>query len=247
MGASILLVFIIPIAFLEVFFSGISGTLFGYPTAEIALPYDEEKGIVWEYDNVDDPNIELVKTEIRDGEQVFVFESRGTIDLKNAFFVKDKDELQGDLMDLVFTDKNGNQKVYYGYNGYKIYEPVFYSAEECQTIDVTLTAKSPKENASWQVIDSTQYVLMKKSSGEETETFTVIITPTNRKGEYATVGTFDVEFAYTDSDGRYIEKATALFTLHDGTHSLDDITCKSMTGIKLLDFLDTYSVFSGMI
>ena len=88
---------------------------------------------------------------------------------------------------------------------------------------------------------------MKKSSGEETETFTVIITPTNRKGEYATVGTFDVEFVYTDSDGRYIEKATALFTLHDGTHSLDDITCKSMAGIKLLDFLDTYSVFSGMI
>ena len=48
MGASILLVFIIPMAFLEVFFSGISGALFGYPTAEIALPYDEEKGIVWE-------------------------------------------------------------------------------------------------------------------------------------------------------------------------------------------------------
>ena len=76
MGTSIWLVVIIPMIFLGTIFSDISGAIFGYPTEEIALPYDEEKGLVWEYDCVNDPDIELVKTEIRDGEQVFVLWAR---------------------------------------------------------------------------------------------------------------------------------------------------------------------------
>ncbi len=223
MGTSVLLVFIIPFVFLEVLFADITGALFGYPTEEIALPYDEEKGIVWEYDNVNDPNIELVKTEIRNGEQVFVFVGKGKLDFKDIF-IKGEDEHEGDVMDLIFTDKNGNEKVYYGYNGNRIHEPTFYPAEECQTIDVTLTAKNPRENASWEVADGTGYILMKKPSGGATETFTTVITPDNRDGNYATLGMFDVEFAYTNSLGNYLEEAKVLYELQDGKHTVTSIT-----------------------
>lgn len=223
MGTSILLVFIIPALFFGVAFSDISGAIFGYPTEEITLPYDEEKGLVWEYDCVNDPNIELVKTEIRDGEQVFVFVGKGKIDIAEIL-TKVEDEQEGDMMDLVFTDKNGNEKVYYGYNGNRTNAPVFYTAEECQTIEVTLTAENPRSNASWEVVDS-NYVVMKKPEKQATETFTVIITPNTKKGEYSTpYGKFDIEFAYSNSRGNYLEEATVVFELQDGKHTVTSIT-----------------------
>lgn len=223
MGTSVLLVFIIPAIFFELIFANIAGAIFGYPTEEIALPYDEEKGFVWEYDCVNDPTLELVRTEIRDGEQVFFFASSGKIDIADIF-VKREGEWEGDVMDLVFTDKNGNKKVYYGFGGSSINEPVFYPAEECQTIDVTLTAENPRENASWEVADDTAYILTKQPSGGATETFTTVITPGNKKGEYASpYGKFDVKFAYTNSWGNYMEEAKAVFELQDGKHSLKSI------------------------
>lgn len=246
MGSSVLLVFIIPAIFFGVAFSDISGAIFGYPTEEIALPYDEEKGLVWEYDCVNDPDIELVETKIENGEQIFSFVSKGSLDWNTLFMVKDENDPEGDAMDLVFTDKNGNKKVYYGFGGNKINAPYFYSAEECQTIDVTLTAKNPKENASWEAVDSTGYVLMKKPAKQATETFTVVITPDNKKGEYATFGIFDVVFAYTDSSGSYYEKATASFAFGDGTHTLEEVTYEKTTGIRILDFVDIFSILSVM-
>lgn len=234
MGTSVLLVFIIPLMFLQVMFTSISGAIFGYPTAEIALPYDEEKGIVWEYDNVNDPNIELVETKVENGEQIFVFEGKGEIDLSDIFF-KDEDAYQGEMMDLVFTDKNGNQKLYYGYNGYKIHAPQLYPAEECQIIDVTVTAEKPRENASWEVVDDSMYILMKKPSGTETETFTTVITPSNKDGEYNVRGNFDVRFAYTNSFGNYLEEATVFYEFKDGAHTVKSITYETLADKWLED------------
>ena len=246
MGTSILFVFISPALFFGVAFSDISGAIFGYPTEEIVLPYDEEKGLVWEYDCVNDPDIELVETKVENGEQIFSFVSKGSLDWNTLFMVKDENDPEGDAMDLIFTDKNGNEKVYYGFGGNRTSAPVFYLAEECQTLDITLTAENPKENASWEAVDSTGYVLMKKSEKQATETFTVVITPGNKKGEYATFGTFDVVFAYTDSSGSYYEKATAKFVFSDGTHTLEKVTYEEMTGIRLLDFVDIFSILSVM-
>lgn len=223
MGTSIWLVIIIPMIFFGTIFSDISGAIFGYPTEEIALPYDEEKGLVWEYDCVNDPDIELVKTEIRDGEQVFVFVGKGKMSIAEIF-TKSENEQQGDIMDLVFTDKNGNQKIYYGYNGNRINEPQFYSAEDCQTIDITLTAEKARKNASWEAVANTGYVIMKKTTGGETEHFTIIVTPDTKDGTYATYGMFNVEFAYTNSRGKYLEEAKAVFELQDGKHVLKSIT-----------------------
>ena len=223
MGTSILLVFIIPLMFFGAAFSDIAGAVFGYPTSDIVLPYDEEKGLVWEYDCVNDPNIELVETKIENGEQIFVFRGAGKINIAEIF-TKSEDEWQGDIMDLVFMDKNGNKKVYYGYNGNRINEPQFYSAEDCQTIDITLTAQHPKNNASWEVVANTGYVIMKKPTGGETEDFTIIVTPDTKDGTYATYGMFNVEFAYTNSRGTYLEEAKAVFELQDGKHVLKGIT-----------------------
>lgn len=223
MGTSVLLVFIIPAIFFELIFANIAGAIFGYPTSEIVLPYDEEKGIVWEYDCVNDPNIELVEERIENGEQIFVFVGKGKFDIAEIF-IKDENEQQGSMMDIVFTDKNGNQKIYYGYNGNRINEPQFYPAEDCQTIDITLTAQKARKNASWEVVANDGYVIMKKTTGGETENFTIIITPDTKDGTYATYGTFDVEFAYTNSRGKYLEEAEAVFELQDGKHSLKSIT-----------------------
>lgn len=222
MGSSVLLVFIIPAIFFEVIFADISGAIFGYPTSEIALPYNEEEGLVWEYDNFNDRDLELVETRVEDGEQVFVFRGTGKLDIADIF-IKNKDEVEGDVMELVFTDKNGNKKIYYGFNGNSIYEPLFYPAEDCQTIDVTLTAQNPMENASWEVVDSTVYILMKKPTGEATETFTTIITPNNKDGEYATYGKFDIKFAYTNSWGYYLEEATVSYEMQNGKHIITNI------------------------
>lgn len=236
MGTSIWLVVIIPLMFFGTIFSDISGAIFGYPTEEIALPYDEEKGLVWEYDCVNDPNIELVKTEIRDGEQVFVFVGKGKVNIKEIFS-KDEDAYQGNMMDLVFTDENGNQKIYYGYNGNRINEPQFYCAEDCQTIDITLNAQKARKNASWEVVANGGYVVMKKTTGGETENFTIIVTPDTKDGTYATYGMFDVEFAYTNSRGKYLEEAKAVFELQDGKHILksveyEDFWDKMFTDLK---------------
>ena len=74
MGASVVLVFAFPLIFVELFLRMIMGAAIGYPTAQVELPYDEATGLVWEYDNVDDPYVNLVKTEIEDGKQIFYFE-----------------------------------------------------------------------------------------------------------------------------------------------------------------------------
>lgn len=65
---------------------------------------------------------------------------------------------------------------------------------------------------------------MKKTTGGETENFTIIVTPDTKDGTYATYGMFNVEFAYTNSRGKYLEEAKAVFELQDGKHVLKSIT-----------------------
>ncbi len=84
------------------------GIATGDNASKVSLPYDPEKGLVWEYDNVDDPYIRLKKTEIKDGEQIFYF-------TENTFHIEYFDYYKGEMMDLIFTDENGNSLKYYAY------------------------------------------------------------------------------------------------------------------------------------
>lgn len=96
-----------PLYAVFVLFSSIFGIVSGNNTANVALPYDPENGVVWEYDNIDDPYIKLTKTEIKDGEQIFYF-AGNTSHFYNALY-------DGDYLDLIFTDKNGNTLKYYAF------------------------------------------------------------------------------------------------------------------------------------
>lgn len=103
MGASFTVLLFLPILLVGAFFMNLSGFVTGADQTRIALPYDPENGLVWEYDNKNDPYIKLHDTVIEDDEQIFCFrDKRGTTNSEN-----------GEWMDLIFTDKNGNQRKYY--------------------------------------------------------------------------------------------------------------------------------------
>lgn len=219
MGASIVLVLGFPLIIIELLFRVIMGAAVGYPTAQVELPYYEATGLVWEYDNVDDPYVKLSKTEIKDGKQIFYFESTG-IEIST----------DGEMMDLVFTDKNGNEEVYYCVTSAKINEPGIYSADECRLMEITLTATNPEEGGKWIVTENGNYILNQKSTVSETQTYTVVITPGNKRGSYAEYGMFDVKFAYTNSLGVPEELVTAIYKYSDGEHYLHEAKYETVEG-----------------
>lgn len=222
MGSSIVLVLAFPLMFFGLIFEMITGAVIGYPTAQIELPYDEATGLVWEYDNVDDPYINLVETKIKDGKQIFIFENAGI-----------KLDWNGEVMELVFTDKNGNEEIYYAYGGAKRFAPEFCADEDCSLYELTVTAENPVSGGKWIVTDHNYYLLRKELSEGDSQTFTVIVNPENKKGCYAEYGMFSVEFAYVDSLGIPLELSTAIYKLEDGEHYLSQIKYQ-----KYSDFME---------
>ena len=212
MGASVVLILGFPLIIIELLFRIITGAVVGYPTAQVELPYDEATGLVWEYDNVDDPYVKLSKTEIKDGKQIFYFESTG-IEIAT----------DGEMMDLVFTDENGNEEVYYCITSAKINAPGIYSADECRLMEITLTADNPEDGGKWIVTENGNYILNQETVVSDTQTFTVVITPDNKRGGYAEYGMFHVKFAYTNSLGVPEELVTAIYKYENGEHYLHEI------------------------
>ena len=212
MGASVVLILGFPLIIIELLFRIITGAVVGYPTAQVELPYDEATGLVWEYDNVDDPYVKLSKTEIKDGKQIFYFESTG-IEIAT----------DGEMMDLVFTDENGNEEVYYCITSAKINAPGIYSADECRLMEITLTADNPEDGGKWIVTENGNYILNQEAVVSDTQTFTVVITPDNKRGGYAEYGMFHVKFAYTNSLGVPEELVTAIYKYENGEHYLYEI------------------------
>ena len=214
MGSSVVLIFAFPLLFFGVIFSLLTGAVFGYPTTEVVLPYDEATGIVWEYDNINDPYIKLIDTKIENGNQIFVFEGTNVKDIYNG----------GKIMELVFTDENGNEEVYYAHFASHLYGPDIHPAEDCQLIEVTMTAENPVDGGEWRVsINDDNYYLCEQEPASETRTFTTVITPDNKRGEYNVFGKFDVNFYYYDSNGLPLEKVTVLYEYENGTHFVSEI------------------------
>lgn len=103
MGASFTVMLFLPIILIGALITNVFGFISGEDQTKIALPYNPDEGLVWEYDNKDDPYIKLHNTVIESDEQVFCFrDKRGSTNTGN-----------GEWMDLIFTDKNGNQLKYY--------------------------------------------------------------------------------------------------------------------------------------
>lgn len=223
MGSSVVLILAFPLMFVEILFELITGAVLGYPTAQVELPYDEATGLVWEYDCVDDPYIKLVETKIEDGKQIFYFEGENNL----------SPDWNGEMMEIVFTDKNGNEEVYYSVGGGKRSAPSIYSSEECRLMEITMTANNPSNGGKWKVTEHSNYILYQEETAADTQTYTVVITPGNKKGSYVEYGMFSVKFAYVDSLGVPLELSTAIYKFKDGEHYLDEIKNESVS-----DYLD---------
>ena len=128
MGSSIWLVVLVPLMAVYALFGGIKGAIFGYPQAEVVLPYNEESGTVWEYDAANDPYIGLDEVKVDGDEQIFVFSARENDDENTDTFANDEayvseeslysdDEISAIAENCGFADRYAFSKAFKKYTG----------------------------------------------------------------------------------------------------------------------------------
>lgn len=127
-------------------FIGFFDILTGGHYEDVVLPYDPESGLVWEYDNVDDPYIKLDKMTVKGDEQVFRFVSAG-VDSDSY------DYYNGSCMDLIFTAENGETETYYSYLAdVAAYSHIWIEHEDdCITYEFTLTRDEAYADLDWKL------------------------------------------------------------------------------------------------
>lgn len=213
MGTSVLLIFAAPIMLFFVIFGNLFSAVTGEKT-EVVLPYDEAKGIVWEYEADEDYYVNLIETRVEGDEQIFVFQ-----DCKSNTDA----EFVGGMMDLIFTDENGNQVKYYacsdnGYGG-----PLIYEESECLVTEYTVTAKYPREELAWRATQESDSVLIQPLSHDITVTFTIVYTPADRMQENALFSQykFTPMFYYTNEEVNLIESVAVRYKVVDGELVID--------------------------
>lgn len=213
MGTSIWLIFLIPIMLITSFFGNFFAEITGKRQAEIVLPYDESRGLVWEYDNQNDYYIDFVEVRIEEDEQIFVFKNN---------YVEAREDKTGFCMDLVFTDKNGNKKTYYV--DFALFdELVFYDESECLITEYTAVVNNSKKNNCWVSGHNKDSVLIQPISYNDEVTFTIVCMPDDieklkAKEDYA----FNIGFDYVYEDGASSESVTVVYELTDGQLEIKD-------------------------
>lgn len=156
---SVTIIVIIPLFLILLTGSSLIGAVTGGDRTQVVLPYEPEKGIVWECDVPDSP-VELVETEIDGKTQVFWFKSNKVMDLVKSFgevakslitdVYPEHEYTYGDIYKITFTDANGNEQIYYAESELNL-ESVYidtlniYSPDEYVTFDYTVTAQQPIE------------------------------------------------------------------------------------------------------
>lgn len=166
----ILVPFLLIAALIAQFFVSITGL----DVSKVTLPYDPEKGLVWEYDNKNDPYIMLKETVIDGDEQIFRFKSREKL---GDDYVRGC----GSVMDLVFTDQNGNTETYYATTYKTDFNRVrIKSKDEVAVYKYTATAKKTYADSEWDLGFGSnsyyQYIIYdpEMKSSPESFTFTVV-------------------------------------------------------------------------
>lgn len=167
MGASFFAFFILPFLLVPSLLVSIFFSVTGLNISDISLPYDPEKGLVWEYDNKDDIYIDLVETVIRGDEQVFRFKRN------RQDFIADT----GCMMDLVFTAENGSTETYYASTKYVGFgKTKILSEDEVAVFEFTVNATETYDDSVWIVDSSYSYddhVLYSPDMKENPKTVTV--------------------------------------------------------------------------
>lgn len=177
---SVTIIFLIPIMFFVMLFGSVSGRIKGDDVTKVELPYDPAKGVVWEYDGVDDPLMELVETEVKGDKQIFTFKGVGMFDGLFDENEEPKDDYM--VMDVVFTDENGNELLYYARvdNDYLAldYKIKFWSPDEYVIFEYTPEEETTVENAEWVGWSHSGDAI---ELGEEDGTFKFLILPYNEE------------------------------------------------------------------
>lgn len=161
-------IFVIPFFLVFVSIVNMFGSITGLNVSEVVLPYDPDKGLVWEYDNENDRYIKLKETETEGDEQIFRFVKRK----------RSKDMTSGYMMDLVFTDKNGNTETYYAYSQSDYFDKIkILSEDEVAVFEYSITTQKKGWNYEWSLDPDYHFpdkVLYDPDMTGNEKTFTVV-------------------------------------------------------------------------
>lgn len=193
---SVTVFFIVPIMMLMMLFGSVTGAIKGDNVTKVELPYNPSEGNVWEYDDVDDPLFDLVKTEIDADKQIFTFKGINMFDAMTQ-------ETDSDMiMDAVFTNENGEELIYYvcvDHSYFAInYKMEFWSPDEYVIFDYTPKEETTVEGAEWVSAD----YKINESEIDGEKTFTYLLIPDKENGSLFEVGCM-YRTAMNDGSGRY--------------------------------------------
>lgn len=202
---SVTVIFLIPVMIVVMLIGTAAGGIKGDNVTQVELPYDPSKGIVWEYDGIDDPLMELDKIEVKGDRQIFTFKGDFMFE---SLFNEDESEEKDDpymVMDVIFTDENGNEILYYARVNHDylslFYKISFWSPDEYIIFEYTPEEEIPYDGAEWVGYSHSGAA---KELGEENGTFSFLVLPDNPYGEETLC---ELEFTYRkpiDNPNKYI-------------------------------------------
>ncbi len=207
MGAVTIIV-IIPLFILYILGSSIVGIFTGGDKTEVVMPYEPEKGIVWECD-IPLGSLELVETEIDGKTQVFTFKG-DMLGYLWSMYENEGEYTDGEVYRIVFTDQNENELVYYAKsdvdskypNKMNIYAPGEYFA-----FDYTLkTEQDGGEEYAWHYLGYSDQLECTAITASPEKTVTVVLTEGYKNGETNSFG-----FKYATSSSVSAEKLDSIY------------------------------------
>ena len=216
---SVTAIFLAPLLSVFAIFIGFFEMLTGVGTEKVVLPYDPENGIVWEYKEGDEAFIDCVKTEIKDGQQIFTFRGKGLYDLERPSSYEHENVVD----DIYFEDENGNIKMYYAFIDFRgdapgdpiVYGSVdIYEETECVTFEYTVTAQQEVEDCYWLAYDYDASMRQNRYIGEcelkdaYERTYKFVFSPEDIKDHI-----FDMSFYYRTQPGKQYEKIGVTFEM----------------------------------
>ena len=166
-------VILVPFLAVLVFIADIFLSLTGLDVTKVVLPYDPENGLVWEYDNINDPYIKLEDMVIGDDEQIFKFVNRGNNKDTNYKYGC------GYMMDLIFTAENGETETYYATTrNVSLGRVKIWAEDEVLVYNYTATVQKLYDDSEWEMDFGTgsdsEYVVYNPDTKSTSRTFTVV-------------------------------------------------------------------------
>ncbi len=189
---SVTVFFIFPIMLIGMFFSSLFGAVTGNDKTKVELPYDEEKGLVWECEE-DASWFSVTDTEIDGDKQIFTFKGASTFNT---------DETIHDEFEVIFTAENGEKIVYIAeddndYFGLE-HKVKMYSPDEYDIVTYIPKADIPVEGGQWLTGAYTEAYKKETINGEGV--FTLLYLP---DGDGKTRFTNELKYMTKDKDGSW--------------------------------------------